>query len=39
MRIAALEDAFDDALLEQPVQAPFGSQFGLETPEIAAIHI
>ncbi len=27
MRIAALEEALDDALLEQPLQAPFGSQF------------
>jgi hypothetical protein len=25
MRIAALEEALDDALLEQPLQAPFGS--------------
>jgi hypothetical protein len=28
LRIAALEEALDDALLEQPLQARFGSQFG-----------
>ena len=26
MRIAAFEEALDDALFEQPLQAPFGSQ-------------